>query len=121
MSLQRPARIQGHSIRVLDEIYSEQLQEYEDAETAIDPVVEIRNARELVWKGPGFASGMTCTRRCAELRVGSARGGGGAESRSQGRLLSVRTLSFSMPALLPNSDFGSWPPPVSGCTGTYPG
>jgi integrase len=49
LSLQRLARIQGHSIRVLDEVYSEQLQEFEDAETAIDPVAEIQKARRLVW------------------------------------------------------------------------
>ncbi|HVC08057.1 MAG TPA: tyrosine-type recombinase/integrase [Solirubrobacterales bacterium] len=51
MSLQRLARIQGHSIRVLDEVYSEQLQEFEEAETAIDPVQEIEKARVLVWRG----------------------------------------------------------------------
>jgi integrase len=51
MSLQRLARIQGHSIRVLDDIYSEQLEEFEDAETAIDPIVEIERARALVWRG----------------------------------------------------------------------
>jgi hypothetical protein len=51
MSLQRLARIQGHSIRVLDEMYSEQLEEYEDATAAIDPVIEIKKARAIVWQG----------------------------------------------------------------------
>ncbi len=57
MSLQRLARIQGHSIRVLDEIYSEQLEEFEDAATAIDPVVEIEKARALVWRGRNPSTG----------------------------------------------------------------
>ncbi len=50
MSLQRLARIQGHSIRVLDEMYSEQLEEFEDAATAIDAVSELKKARALVWR-----------------------------------------------------------------------
>jgi integrase len=58
MSLQRLARIQGHSIRVLDEIYSEQLEEYEDAKTAIDPVAEICRARELVWGDRSPSTGL---------------------------------------------------------------
>ena len=49
MTLQRLARIQGHSIRVLDETYSEQLAEYEDRAESIDPVAEIESARSLVW------------------------------------------------------------------------
>ena len=49
MSLQRLARIQGHSIRVLDETYSEELAEYEDRAERIDPVAEITAARALVW------------------------------------------------------------------------
>lgn len=49
MTLQRLARIQGHSIRVLDETYSEQLAEYEDRPEAIDPAAEIEAARRLVW------------------------------------------------------------------------
>ena len=49
MSLQRLAGIQGHSIRVLDETYSEQLAEYEDRAERIDPVEEIEKARKLVW------------------------------------------------------------------------
>jgi integrase len=49
MTLQRLARIQGHSIRVLDETYSEQLAEYEERDEAIDPVAEIDAARRLVW------------------------------------------------------------------------
>ena len=49
MTLQRLARIQGHSIRVLDETYSEQLAEYEDRAEPIDPVAEIESARSLVW------------------------------------------------------------------------
>jgi len=49
MSLQRLARIQGHSIRVLDETYSEELAEYEDRAERIDPVAEIEKARKLVW------------------------------------------------------------------------
>jgi integrase len=51
MTLQRLARIQGHSIRVLDETYSEQLAEYEDRADPIDPVAEIEAARRLVWDG----------------------------------------------------------------------
>jgi len=49
MSLQRLARIQGHSIRVLDETYSEQLFEYAERSEPIDPVAEIAKARTLVW------------------------------------------------------------------------
>jgi len=49
MTLQRLARIQGHSIRVLDETYSEQLAEYEDRFDPIEPVAEIEAARRLVW------------------------------------------------------------------------
>lgn len=52
MTLQRLARIQGHSIRVLDQTYSEQLVEFEDYDERIDPVAEIEKARVLVWKGP---------------------------------------------------------------------
>lgn len=40
--LQRLTRIQGHSMRVLDTMYSELLEEFEDAEQAIE---EIRMAR----------------------------------------------------------------------------
>jgi hypothetical protein len=49
MSLQRLARIQGHSIRVLDETYSEELAGFQDRAERIDPVVEIEAARRLVW------------------------------------------------------------------------
>lgn len=49
ISLQRLAAIQGHSLRVLDETYSEQLAEYEDRPDRIDPVAEIQAARLLVW------------------------------------------------------------------------
>jgi integrase len=49
MSLQRLARIQGHSIRVLDETYSEELAEYEERQERIDPVAEIEAARQIVW------------------------------------------------------------------------
>jgi integrase len=49
MSLQRLARIQGHSIRVLDETYSEELAEFQDRAERIDPVKEIEAARVLVW------------------------------------------------------------------------
>ncbi len=58
MSLHRLARIQGHSIRVLDETYSEELAEFEDRDRRIDPVAEIEEARELVWAGldPSSAS-----------------------------------------------------------------
>ncbi len=49
ISLQRLARIQGHSIRVLDETYSEQLAEFQDRDARIDPVEEIDKARLLVW------------------------------------------------------------------------
>jgi integrase len=50
ISLQRLARIHGHGIRVLDETYSEQLAEYEERAERIDPVAEIKAARELVWR-----------------------------------------------------------------------
>lgn len=49
MSLQRLARIQGHSIRVLDETYSEELAEFEGRAERIDPEHEIAKARVLVW------------------------------------------------------------------------
>lgn len=49
MSLQRLARIQGHSIRVLDDAYSEQLAEFAERDERIDPVREIEMARALVW------------------------------------------------------------------------
>jgi integrase len=52
MSLQRLARIQGHSIRVLDQTYSEQLAEFENRDERIDPAAEIEKARALVWEGP---------------------------------------------------------------------
>jgi len=51
MNLQRLARIQGHSIRVLDETYSEELAEFQDRGEPIDPVAEIERARALVWSG----------------------------------------------------------------------
>lgn len=51
MSLQRLARIQGHSIRVLDETYSEELAELEDRAERIEPEREIARARKLVWNG----------------------------------------------------------------------
>lgn len=57
MSLQRLARIQGHSIRVLDETYSEELAEFQDRGERIDPVVEIERARSLVWAGRDPSSG----------------------------------------------------------------
>lgn len=57
MSLQRLARIQGHSIRVLDETYSEELAEYEERAERIDPVLEIEKARALVWAGRDPSSG----------------------------------------------------------------
>ena len=50
ISLQRLARIQGHSLRVLDETYSEQLAEYAERDERIDPVAEIESARRLVWR-----------------------------------------------------------------------
>lgn len=49
MTLQRLARIQGHSIRVLDETYSEELAEFQGRSDRIDPVAEIKSARGLVW------------------------------------------------------------------------
>lgn len=52
MSLQRLARIQGHSIRVLDETYSEELAEFQDRSERIDPVAEIEKARAVVWGRP---------------------------------------------------------------------
>jgi len=57
MSLQRLAAIQGHSIRVLDETYSEQLTEYEQREARVDPVAEIAAARRLVWGDRDAATG----------------------------------------------------------------
>ncbi len=51
MSLQRLARIQGHSIRVLDETYSEELTEYAERADPVDPVAEIEAARRIVWEG----------------------------------------------------------------------
>lgn len=57
MSLQRLARIQGHSIRVLDQTYSEQLAEFEDRDERIDPVAEIEKARALVWLSVSRRSG----------------------------------------------------------------
>lgn len=57
MSLQRLARIQGHSIRVFDETYSEQLAEYEDRAERIDPVEEIETARALVWSPLNLSTG----------------------------------------------------------------
>ncbi len=51
MSLQRLARIQGHSIRVLDQTYSEQLAEFEERGDRIDPTAEIERARTLVFGG----------------------------------------------------------------------
>jgi integrase len=58
MSLQRLARIQGHSIRVLDETYSEELAEFEDRAERIDPVAEIERARALVWRKRDPSSGI---------------------------------------------------------------
>jgi hypothetical protein len=49
MSLQRLARIQGHSIRVLDETYSEEVAEFQERDEHIDPAAEIMRARALVW------------------------------------------------------------------------
>jgi integrase len=57
MSLQRLARIQGHSIRVLDETYSEELAEFQDRAESIDPVAEIEQARALVWADLDPSSG----------------------------------------------------------------
>lgn len=50
----RLARIQGHSIRILDEFYSEQLLEFGETGGRIDPAREIEVARALVWpSAPG--------------------------------------------------------------------
>lgn len=49
MTLQRLAKLQGHSIRVLSETYSEELEEFQDRDEPIDPVEEIEKARILVW------------------------------------------------------------------------
>ena len=57
MNLQRLARIQGHSLRVLDETCSEQLAEYADRAEPIDPVEEIEAARDLVWAGRDPSTG----------------------------------------------------------------
>jgi integrase len=62
MTLQRLARIQGHSIRVLDQTYSEQLAEFEDSDGRIDPVHEIEQARMLVWAGKSCAGS---AKRCS--------------------------------------------------------
>ena len=51
MSLQRLARIQGHSIRVLDQAYAEELHEFKERPARIDPVAEICSARALAWRG----------------------------------------------------------------------
>jgi integrase len=57
MSLQRLSRIQGHSIRVLDETYSEELAEFQNREERIDPAKEIARARTIVWIGRDPSSG----------------------------------------------------------------
>jgi len=57
MSLQRLARIQGHSIRVLDETYSEELAEFEGRAERIEPEKEIAKARKLVWDGRDSSGG----------------------------------------------------------------
>ena len=49
MTLQRLAKLQGHSIRVLSETYSEELEEFQDRDEPIDPVEEVEKARALVW------------------------------------------------------------------------
>ena len=49
MTLQRLAELQGHSIRVLSETYSEELEEFQDRDEPIDPTEEIEKARILVW------------------------------------------------------------------------
>ena len=49
MSLQRLARIQGHSVRVLDGAYAEEIQEFEGRWERIDPVSEIERARAIAW------------------------------------------------------------------------
>jgi integrase len=58
MSLQRLSRIQGHSIRVLDETYSEELAEFQNRAERIDPVKEIQIARALVWLRRDPSSGL---------------------------------------------------------------
>lgn len=50
-NLQRLARVQGHSIRVLDETYSEELAEFQGRTVRIDATEEIERARALVWDG----------------------------------------------------------------------
>jgi hypothetical protein len=40
---------QGHSIRVLDETYSEELAEFQNRSERIDPEKEIEQARAIVW------------------------------------------------------------------------
>ncbi len=49
MSLQRLARIQGHGIRVLDQAYADEIDEFEDRRQGVDPVAEIELARALAW------------------------------------------------------------------------
>jgi integrase len=55
MRIEKLARIQGHSIRVLSETYSQILDVYEDEEN-IDIVSEIRKARKLACGGAGTGS-----------------------------------------------------------------
>lgn len=57
MSLQRLARIQGHSIRVLDQAYAEEIHEFEERSERIDPVAEIERARALAWGGRDPSTG----------------------------------------------------------------
>jgi integrase len=57
MSLQRLARIQGHSIRVLDEAYSEEIAELQERAGRINPTEEIEAARSLVWGGADPSTG----------------------------------------------------------------
>ena len=46
---QRLARIQGHSLRTLSEVYGNMIEDFEDSEERIDLVGRIRKARKLVW------------------------------------------------------------------------
>lgn len=64
MSLQRLARIQGHGMRVLDQTYAEEIEEFTERSERVDPVWEINRARALVWNGRDPSTG--------EIRHGDA-------------------------------------------------
>jgi integrase len=89
MSLQRLARIQGHSIRVLDQAYAEELYEFKERSARIDPVAEIERARAVAWEGRDPSTGewresqggdlrnrdLRPAQRCADRRASRPRPG----------------------------------------------